>query len=61
MTHESLWSFQTAKKVVGSKWVYKTKNNNDGSIDRHKVRLVAIGFTQRYGINYEDTFAPIAR
>ena len=49
------------KKVVGSKWVYKIKFNVDGIIKRHKDGLVSKGFTRRYGIDYEETCAPIGR
>jgi hypothetical protein len=49
------------KKSIGVKWVYKTKLNEKGKIEKHKARLVAKGFSQQLGIDYGETFAPISR
>ena len=42
------------QKVVGCKWVYKIKTGADGSVQRYKARLVAQGFTQRYGTDFDE-------
>ena len=48
-------------KPIGSKWVFSVKLRSDGSFDRYKARLVTLGNKQEYGVDYEETFAPIAK
>jgi len=49
------------KKVLTNRWVFKTKYNKDGSVNKYKARLVARGHTQRKGIDYKEVFAPVTR
>lgn len=57
----TLTDLPKGKKAVGSRWVFKTKTGADGSITRYKARLVARGFSQRYGSDYDETFSPVVR
>ena len=49
------------KKTIGCKWVFSMKYKSDGTIDRYKARLVAKGYVQNYEIDYQETFAPVAK
>jgi hypothetical protein len=49
------------KFVVTSKWIYKINHVVDGGIEKYKVRFVAKGFSQVEGVDYDETFAPVAR
>jgi hypothetical protein len=57
----SLVQLPKGKNVVGCRWVFKVKRNADGSIDRYKARLVAQGFSQQHGVDYNEVYAPVAR
>jgi hypothetical protein len=47
--------------VIGTKWGFKNKQGEDGEIVRNKARIVAQGFSQVEGLNFRETFAPVAR
>ena len=49
------------KFVVTSKWIFKIKHTTNGSVEKDKARFVAHGFSQKEGVHYEETFAPVAR
>jgi hypothetical protein len=64
LTHTRTWTLvprPPGTNIVGSKWIFKTKHRPDGSIEKHKARLVARGFTQQQGLDYGDTFSPVVK
>jgi len=56
-----LMDFPKDAKPIGVRWVFKTKLNENGDVEKHKARLVAKGYAQRYGVDYTEVFAQVAR
>ena len=64
-THNKVWSLvkrpTQEHNVIGTKWIFKNKQDGNGVIIRNKARLVAQGYSQVEGLDFGETFAPIAR
>ena len=63
-TRNQVWKLVERPKnhnVIGTKWVYKNKQDQDGIVVRNKARLVAQGYTQVEGLDFGETYAPVAR
>jgi len=54
-------SLPPGRKAIGCKWLYKTKFNSDDTVNKYKARLVIQGCIQRQGVDYHETFAPVAK
>lgn len=64
MEHNKTWiltALPKGRNLVDNKWVFKIKRNESGEVTRYKARLVARGFSQRKGFDYNETYAPVAR
>jgi len=51
----------TEKSIVSSKWIYKMKHSTNGSIEKYKAIFMACGFSQKEGVDYEETFSLVER
>lgn len=64
LQHNDTWTLvprPAGQNIISCKWVFKVKQHPDGLVDKYKALLVARGFTQKYGIDYLETFSPVVK
>lgn len=64
LEENNIWDLEPIpknKKPIGCEWVFKRKRNADGSVNRFKARLVAQEYSQKYGEDFEEVFAPVVK
>lgn len=59
MTHGSTFHWSSGNKAIGSKWVYKVKKYEQGRVQRYKVIIVAQGFAQKFGVDFNQVITPV--
>jgi len=63
MQDNDVWNlveFSESVKLIGCKWIFKTKRDSKGNVERYKAQLVAKGFIQKEGIDYKETFSLVS-
>jgi hypothetical protein len=63
-TRNDVWVLEPtckSKSIIGTKWVFRNKENEHGVVVRNKARLMAKGYSQVEGLDFEETFAPVTR
>ena len=64
LTRNKTWQLKPlpeGRKAIGCKWIFKIKRGSDGKIDKYKARLVAQGYSQKFGVDYDEVFAPVVK